>query len=243
MNLIKKIFHFLRVKYIKKIFLKKKISNKEKFSLIYKTNYWSDPESISGSGSNKKQTLNTIINIKRIIEMYNIRRIFDVPCGDFVWMDNLLQQMAKSNDKKINYIGGDIVEDLIYKLKQKYLGKNYEFRCFDITKDKIENSDLVICRDCFIHFSNDDIFKSINNFLNSNCKYFLISDSVVNEKFENGDINTGEYRKIDLTKKPFNLPIKNLVQFNDVYNENLNSYETRMTLWSKKQLKRNNGFK
>lgn len=175
--------------------------------------------------------------------MYNIRRIFDVPCGDFVWMDNLLQQMAKSNDKKINYIGGDIVEDLIYKLKQKYLGKNYEFRCFDITKDKIENSDLVICRDCFIHFSNDDIFKSINNFLNSNCKYFLISDSVVNEKFENGDINTGEYRKIDLTKKPFNLPIKNLVQFNDVYNENLNSYETRMTLWSKKQLKRNNGFK
>jgi len=158
-------------------------------------------------------------------------------------MNNLLQQIEKSKDKEINYIGGDIVEDLIYKLKQKHLGKNYEFRVFDITTDKIENSDLVICRDCFIHFSNDDIIKSINNFLNSNSKYFLISDSVVPKKFENEDIVTGEYRKIDLTKKPFNLPIENLFQFNDVYNKKLDFYETKMTLWSKEQLKSNNEFK
>ena len=53
MNIIFKIFNYIKVKLIKKFYLKSKIDYETKFNLIYKTNYWSDPESVSGSGSTR----------------------------------------------------------------------------------------------------------------------------------------------------------------------------------------------
>ena len=106
--------------------------------------------------------------------------------------------------KKINYIGGDISPTLIKSLKKSY--KTYKFLNFDIINStKFPKSDLIHVRDCFIHFSNSDIKKSLLN-IKKNCKskYVMISshNSII---LKNYDIKTGDFRILDLKKKPFNL--------------------------------------
>ena len=142
-----------------------------------------------------------------------------------------------NKNKHIEYIGADIVDELIINLNKNNNEKNLKFYVSDITKDKFPSSDLFICRDCFIHFSNEDIIKTLRNFIISDIKYILVTDSNVENNFKNYDIQTGEYRKIDLKKKPFCLPKNDLYNFNDTINLKTNINENKMTLWSKSQIK------
>ncbi len=72
----------------KKIYNNKKVkifeqnSAKKKFELIYKTNFWSSKESVSGLGSEYKNTINIRKEITNLIKEYNIESILDAPCGD-----------------------------------------------------------------------------------------------------------------------------------------------------------------
>ena len=104
--MISKIAKFLFRKIIK-IFILKKKTLSQKFSIIYKINYWSDSESISGPGSNKKNTKKLVSNINKIVKNYSVRSIVDAPCGDLNWMKNLLYK------QNIKYVGIDIVANLI----------------------------------------------------------------------------------------------------------------------------------
>ena len=185
---------------------KKKIFNKntynERFELIYKTNFWSSNESISGLGSEIKNTINIQNEIIKIINKYNIKTILDAPCGDFNWIKNIL------NDD-LNYLGGDIVKDLIEKNLSEYKKDNINFKQLDIISDDLPDADLLICRDCLIHLS----FKSINlffkNIKKSNIKLLLLTSYKLkdpNKKIINIDIPDGEFREIDLVEPPFNLP-------------------------------------
>ena len=70
---------------------------------------WHHPkksESLSGDGSGIKQTNTIRKEIPKIINKYKIKTIFDAACGDFFWMKYLI-------NKKVDYIGGDIVKKII----------------------------------------------------------------------------------------------------------------------------------
>ena len=99
---------------------KKKIFNKntqkERFELIYKTNFWSSRESSSGYGSENKNTINIKKTIISMIKDLNIKSILDAPCGDFNWIENVLNE-------DLQYTGGDIVEELINENIKKYQKK------------------------------------------------------------------------------------------------------------------------
>lgn len=230
--LIKKVYRYILWVFFKNIILKSKISDKLKFELIYKYNYWGNKSSVSGTGSAIENTENVRKELRNIIKKYNIKSILDVPCGDFNWMKLVLN--FKHPPK---YIGGDIVENLVKKLNKSYKDKNIDFHYIDITKSNLPKVDLLICRDCLIHFSNENVKKTISNFIKSEIKYLLISDSVIRPNLKNDNIKSGEYRYIDLTSEPFNLPKDNLLSFNDVYNKNIQSFETKMTLWHRDQIK------
>lgn len=187
----------------RQIFHSKKINlsqnNKKKFDEIYKRKYWQKNNlSVSGSGSNENITKKYSSKLIQLLEKYNIKSIFDLPCGDFQWMHKIVKQ------KKIDYIGGDISSALIKNLKKKY--KNYKFLNFDIIQSSnFPVTDLIHIRDCFIHFSNSDIQKSFSN-LKKNCKskYIMIS-SHNSWLLKNYDIKTGNFRILDLEKEPFEL--------------------------------------
>lgn len=198
--MIKKIFQYVNRKILIKNIIKEKSLSK-KFTRIYKINYWSDRESVSGPGSNYKNTKKLIIKLKKVIKTYKIKSIIDAPCGDFNWMKKII---IKNN---VKYNGIDIVKDLIKRNKKLFSNKRVKFNNIDITKKKLPRADLLICRDFLFHLSYSDIKKFFKNLKNSNIRYILTSSHVLpydKKKIKNKDIISGNFRKINLFDKPFN---------------------------------------
>lgn len=188
----------------RQIFGSKKInlyrSNIEIFNDIYENKYWQIKNtSLSGSGSDYMNTKQYSKKLSILLKKFKIKSIFDVPCGDFLWIKKFLRE-----NKKIEYLGGDISTTIISQLKNNH--KGYKFINFDLINSKnFPRTDLIHIRDCFIHFSNFDIKKALKNLkLNCKSKYILIS-SHKSFFLKNYNIKTGDFRIIDLRKKPFNL--------------------------------------
>lgn len=171
--------------------------SKNVFDRIYKSNFWQSPESKSGGGSSMEATLAIREALPSIFSKYSITSMLDVPCGDFNWM--------KTVDKSgLTYLGGDIVPDIIYRNNELYSIDKVHFSCIDITRDLIPKVDLIFCRDCLQHLSEDNVKKAINNFKKSRSLYLLTTSYP--KTWRNYDILDGDYRAINLSKSPFNFP-------------------------------------
>ncbi|WP_373496231.1 class I SAM-dependent methyltransferase [Aquiflexum sp.] len=186
------------------------LSTEEVFSKIYKENYWVYGESVSGTGSDISQTNAIIRELEKLFQEFEIKTILDAPCGDFNWMDQV-------NLEGIDYLGIDIVDDLIRLNKENYKDKaGVKFRTGNIITDDLPKVDLILCRDCLVHFSFADIQMALDNFKRSGSKYFLTSSFIAHAT--NQDIQTGYWRPINLNKPPFDLPFP-LKTINEICNE------------------------
>jgi len=189
------LYRGLRKKYIS---FKLKNSNTERiFTDICRSNKWGGEDSISGAGSDLYQTRIIRKELPVLFGVLNISTVLDVPCGDFHWM-------SKLNIKGVNYTGGDIVEELIRKNREKYERANVHFEHLNLINDKLPKADLVLCRDCFVHFSFKEIFTDLQNICNSEPK-FLLTTTFTDRK-DNHDILTGQWRTLNLQVAPFGLP-------------------------------------
>lgn len=197
-----------RKNYEKNLFRLKSIE--QKFNKIYEDNYWLDRESRSGTGSNLTSTKSIRYHLPIIFKKFKIKKIFDAPCGDFNWMSKIFPI------NNIDYLGADIVDNLILINKKKYENNKIRFQKLDIRLNKLPRADLMICRDCLFHFSYDDIFLFLKNFLNSDIKYILLTSHLNDKfKFKNKNILTGDYRLIDFFSKPFNFNKNYIYKFDD----------------------------
>jgi len=195
----------------------------EIFTKIYNENYWGDVDSISGAGSNLYQTKIIINSLPNILKQYKISTILDIPCGDFYWMN-------KVNLNGINYIGVDIVGELVELNIKNYKSNNISFKKLNLVEDSLPKVDLIFCRDCLVHFSFENIYKSIINICNSQSKYFMTTTFTEREK--NVDIETGQWRPLNFRKSPFYFP--NPIQIiNEECTENDNIYcDKSLGLWN-----------
>ena len=91
----------------------REMNTNEVFTDIYKSNHWESTESISGTGSEIKQTESLVIELNKLLKNINATSVLDLPCGDFKWMQ-------KVDLLNIKYIGADIVEELINTNKIQY---------------------------------------------------------------------------------------------------------------------------
>ena len=197
-------------------------SPKEAFTFIYKTNYWSGAESISGGGSDLVHTQSIIKSISKLIEELNLQSILDIPCGDFLWMQYV-------DIKSTKYIGGDIVDELIEDNINKHgITNEIEFKVLDLLQDNLPKSDIIINRDCLVHLSFNDIQDALANVKNSKSKYLLTT--TFPNTLNNKDITTGEWRTINLEKPPFNFPPP-IKLINEEYN-NPNYKDKSLGLWA-----------
>ncbi len=222
-SIVRKIFdiyNFIYLKYFAG-------SNKDIFTDIYTKNKWKDIYSFSGTGSNLEQTKTILNELPKLFVKYKIKSILDIPCGDFYWMKEF-------KFKDIKYLGGDIVPELVIKNNKKFSKKNIKFKILDLTSDSLPYADLIFCRDCLVHLSYKDIFKSLNIIRKSNCKYFMTTNFL--ERISNKDIATGSWRTINLCKPPFNFsePIENLYENCTEVN---NSYKDKvLSIWEVKSI-------
>jgi hypothetical protein len=200
---------------------------KDVFTNIYKKNLWGGAESISGPGSSLVETRQLIRRLPFLIKHFQIKKIIDAPCGDFNWMKELYMNFD-------SYIGIDIVEDIIKNNKRKYFAKNVHFYNYDITKDPLPTADLILCRDCLVHFSFEDAQLAINNFKSSGSKY-LLTTTFFNHK-RNTNINTGNWYPINLEIEPFNFP-KPILYISENSRENGKEYmDKSLGLWELEKL-------
>ena len=167
------------------------------FTDIYKQNYWQGKESVSGTGSDKDQVRFITDKLPRLFQAIGAKTVLDLPCGDFLWMNEV-------DLEGVDYIGGDIVKELIADNTVKFSRENVRFDHINLLEDRLPEADVVIVRDCLVHFSYNDIFKALRNICDSNIKY-LLATTFTNER-GNRDIATGQWRPLNLERAPINLP-------------------------------------
>ena len=160
------------------------------FDTIYKYNLWGNG---SGSGSIPWNNNTYIKYLQKVLDNNKIQNLVEIGCGDYrLWKD------IKYNGK---YTGLDIVDTVIQNNIVKYGKDNIKFLNWDISngKVKINNIDLIIVKDVFIHLPNERISKIINNIIEMQPKYILITEDT---HYFNLDYNiyVGMYRPLYIDK-------------------------------------------
>lgn len=181
-------------------------------------------DSASGTGSDLIQTKVIRDLIPRIIEEFNIRTLIDAPCGDFFWMKTVNLAFLD------RYLGLDIVTNLIEKNKLNYSSDKINFVSLDLTNSSLPYGDLILCRDCLVHLSFENIFLILKNFKKSNSRYLLTT--TFTNRTSNSDIADGGWRPLNLEKPPFNFP-KPILLINENCSEGGREYSDKsLGLWS-----------
>jgi hypothetical protein len=102
-----------------------------------------------------------------------------------------------------HYIGVDVVPSLVAANQKNYGNEVRQFIHANISKDALVKADLIMCRDCLVHLSFDDIKAVLLNFKKSGATYLLTTtfpDHI------NKNIKTGQWRALNLQHPPFNFP-------------------------------------
>jgi SAM-dependent methyltransferase len=170
---------------------------KDIFADIYTRWAWGSGESVSGPGSGLERTSAFRTELAALLRRLNAKTLLDAGCGDFNWM--------KETDRDLeHYIGIDVVPALIAENQRKYASLTRTFLERNIAQDELPKADVILCRDCIVHFSFDDIAATLRNFKQSGSSYLLTTTFI--EWPSNADIPTGGWRQLNLEKAPFNFP-------------------------------------
>ena len=169
----------------------------DRFKHIYETNHWDEAESVSGPGSTLEETEPIRRELPALLAELGASSLLDLPCGDFHWMQH-------TDLSGVRYIGGDLVGDLIERNRAKYASDGVEFQKINLVNNTLPAVDVILCRDCLVHLSFADAQAALSNIARSGAGWLLATSfpSVT----RNDDIVTGQWRPINLTLPPFNLP-------------------------------------
>ena len=167
------------------------------FQNAYRDNIWGDPESVSGPGSGLRRTEAFRDRIPALLEELEARSLIDAGCGDFNW----IKELRLSLDW---YLGVEIVPELAMRNQQTYSDGIRQFVHGNIARDDLPQADVVLCRDCLVHFSFEDARAALCNFKRSGSAYLLATTFVEHET--NLDIETGGWRPLNMERPPFRFP-------------------------------------
>lgn len=169
---------------------------REIFTEIYRRNIWGYQETVSGASSTLNYTEQLRQALPGLLTDLEVGTMLDLPCGDFHWMCEIDLPVK-------HYIGGDIVPHLVQATRIRHGRPNREFRTLDLCNDPLPKADLLFCRDCFIHLSEDMIARAVANILRSDIKYLL---TTTYPEGRNRAIHNGDWFTVNLCAAPYNFP-------------------------------------
>lgn len=170
---------------------------RQRFTRIYRSNYWEGSESRSGVGSTAEMTTSIRERLPDLLHRYEVTSVLDAGCGDFNWM-------SRVDLKGVDYVGVEIVVDLVEENRRRHGTEGRRFECLDVVHDLLPRCDLVLCRDVLYHLSHRDILAAIANFSRSGATYLLTT--TYPETTRNVDIVTGAFHRLNLQLPPFSFP-------------------------------------
>ncbi|MCU1695282.1 MAG: hypothetical protein JWR34_1345 [Mycobacterium sp.] len=174
-------------------------SRRDLFSRAYRNASWGSQESGSGTGSELRATEVVRANLPVLLARYNIGVLLDAPCGDWNWMQHV-------DLSDVKYIGADVVPEVVKLNQQKHEDSNTSFFVADLTSDPLPHADAILCRDCFIHMSYQDISAMLSNFRRSGATWLLAS-TYPDAKKNRNQFTGRKWRPLNMQLPPFNFPL------------------------------------
>jgi len=176
-----------------------------RFARMYETNLWDNTESRSGDGSSLASTAGVRVGLPNLLRQLEVRRLLDVPCGDFHWMAHV--DLADAG--VVAYVGGDVVDAIVEANTARYGSAGRSFVRVDLTSGPLpavagQPADAVLCRDCLVHLSFVNIARAMRVVRASGARYLIATTFL--EQPANIDIVDGNWRPLNLERAPFNLP-------------------------------------
>lgn len=197
---------------------------KSRFTRIYLGGRFRGRESKSGAGSNLLETEVIRRELPLLVKQFGVRTFLDAPCGDWYWM--------RAVDLGVeNYIGADIVEELIAINTKNFGGVGHEFRCLDLAADPLPRADMIFSRDCLVHLRYADALRVLANFRRSGATY-LLTTTFPNTQ-SNVELSGAAkfWRPLNLEHAPFNFP-RPIMYINENCKENGGKYSDKsLGLW------------
>ncbi len=183
----------------------------EPFAKIYKDKLWGaneKGEGHSGGGSTLRATVVYRAYLQEFLKEHRIRTVVDAGCGDWEFSQSL-------NWSGIDYKGYDIVPAVIEKNRKLYSAPNVQFFTANIVEADLPAADLLICKHVLQHIPNRDVAKFCAQL--PKYKHVLLINGVDAATFSanNSDIEAGHYRPLDVTRAPFSLPGKKVLNYWD----------------------------
>jgi SAM-dependent methyltransferase len=187
------------------------LSVAEAFRKIYFTKSWgSDGKPFfSGAGSYGAVSDAYCAEVSAFIKKQKIRRVVDLGCGDF----SVGRRIAEASE--VEYIGVDIVAELIDYHKSQIYMANVSFLCANIMTDKLPSADLCLIRQVFQHLSNDEISQVLANV--RHFPHILVSEELPDcptsfnlDKSHGPDVRSYYGSGVYLERPPFSMPVKDM---------------------------------
>jgi len=180
-----------------------------RFARVYETNLWDDAESRSGVGSSLAATAGVRAGLPALLRGLGVRRLLDVPCGDFHWMAHV--DLAGAG--VIAYVGGDVVPALVAATRARHEDPHAApprtFVTVDLTAGPLPPvdgapADAVLCRDCLVHLSFANVARALGVVCASGARYLITT--TFPGRGANADVADGDWRPLDLEAAPFGFP-------------------------------------
>ncbi|SCG60864.1 class I SAM-dependent methyltransferase [Micromonospora halophytica] len=174
-------------------------SRRQVFEQIYRQGAWLKGEqqwSRSGAGSEIEATGELRAALPGVLARLGARSLLDVGCGDFNWMREV--------ELGVEYTGVDIVESVIRANTESHASPHRSFRCLDAVQGPLPRADAVLCREVLFHLSFADAERVLANIRSCGARH-LIATSDDATGF-NADIRTGDFRLLNLRRRPFTFP-------------------------------------
>jgi SAM-dependent methyltransferase len=124
------------------------------FSEIYHTKLWGEADGeafCSGGGSDAQFAIPYLKHVHNLIAEHKIRTVVDLGCGDF----RVGRLLCAQSD--LQYVGVDVVPDLIAYNQSRFGGPQVEFRCANLIDDELPDGELCLIRQVLQHLSNAEI--------------------------------------------------------------------------------------
>lgn len=192
------IFFCLNLIIVSQIYLVADERRERIFTNLYETGAWGTNEEGLGSSGPESTIENSLPYIKFVenfIQMNAITSVVDAGCGDWSFSRAV-------NWGQVNYVGVDIVKQVIERNQTAFSSPKVSFIHADINEADLPAADLLICKDVLQYLSNEEVHQFLSRI--DKFKYCLIT----NDACPNGDNKTrsivcGDHRPLDLSRPPF----------------------------------------
>ncbi|MEZ5925504.1 MAG: class I SAM-dependent methyltransferase [Hyphomicrobiaceae bacterium] len=164
----------------------------QKFERIHRTNLWGAETSVSGLGSEDAATATLRSELPLLLCKLGAQSLLDAPCGDGGWIGRI--------DLDVAYTGIDIVPELIAAMQTRAVrGRRYILA--DLTHDTLPKADVILCRDCLVHFSYETIGRAVASFRASGAQWLITTTFTDLEN--NHDCEDADWRPLNFERPPF----------------------------------------